>query len=79
MMSKTGLKSRNIPSTNRQKPTLSGSIGYIFDDVPMRKRRRTTAIVRHCTKVRQGQFDEAIAYLTGEIAECFEGVRRPLR
>jgi len=44
----------------------------ILADASMRKRQRTTAIVRHCTKVRQGQFTEAIRYLDSEIAKCLE-------
>lgn len=35
-----------------------------------RKRSLRLHIMRHCTTLRHGQYDEAIRYLDGEIAEC---------
>ena len=70
-MSEIGMvKNEGEPSTNRQKPTLSGSIRHTFEPDSMRKRSPITRILRHRSDVRQAQFDEAIAYLDAEIAEC---------
>jgi len=71
-MSEIGMvKNEGEPSTNRQKPTLSGSIRHTFEPDSMRKRSPITHILRH------GQYDEAIAYHDAEIAQCKALKRQP--
>jgi hypothetical protein len=59
-------KTQDSPRSERQKATLSGSIGYISEDGFVLGSGRATVILRHPP----GPLDEAIAYLDAEIAEC---------